>query len=83
MSARVSAGSSTGEQVTRESNGFEIVELDIRNRKPITRRHLERMIRDPISARFGQLSRFIRRWQPDVVSSHTFNWDTFPTIAAA
>jgi glycosyltransferase involved in cell wall biosynthesis len=83
-SRRVAHGSSDGlGYVARPAEGFETVEIDIRNHKPITRKHLERIFRNPISARRGELSQLIARWAPDLVGSHTFNWETFPAIAAA
>jgi glycosyltransferase involved in cell wall biosynthesis len=69
--------------VARSLEGFETTEVDIRNHKPVTRKHLERIFRNPLAARRGELSRLIGRWSPDLVSNHTFNWDTFPAIAAA
>jgi NAD(P)-dependent dehydrogenase (short-subunit alcohol dehydrogenase family) len=65
-------------QVERDTAGIEFLELSIRDHKPVTARHLERLLRNPLASRFGELSRFIAQWRPDVVSSNTFNWDTFP-----
>jgi glycosyltransferase involved in cell wall biosynthesis len=70
-------------QTERDIAGIEFLELSIRDHKRVTARHLERLVRNPLASRFGELSQFIARWRPDVVSSNTFNWDTFPAIAAA
>jgi glycosyltransferase involved in cell wall biosynthesis len=57
--------------------------LAIRGRKPVTWRHLERLLREPILLRRGELAQLVRRWAPDLVSNHTVDWDSFPTVATA
>src|SRR5579875_1473439 len=45
--------------------------LAIRGRKPVTWRHLERLLREPLLLRTGELAQLVRRWAPDLVSNHT------------
>lgn len=59
----------------------ECIYLEICGRKPVTLRHPERLFRRPRGV--DELAAVIRRWKPDVVSSHECEWDKFPTIAEA
>ncbi|MGO9056812.1 MAG: glycosyltransferase family 4 protein [Candidatus Binataceae bacterium] len=57
--------------------------IDIWNRKPLTHRHLETLYRIPYNARFGDLARLLRSWRPDIVNSHLYAWDRYPTVMSA
>ncbi len=59
------------------------VYINIWNRKPITHRHLETLYRIPYNARFGDLARLLREWRPDIVNSHLYAWDRYPTVLSA
>jgi glycogen(starch) synthase len=54
--------------------------LEIDGYKPISWRHLERLIRRPNGA---QLVDCLQRLRPDVVNSHVWDWDKFPAVADA
>jgi len=56
--------------------------LRIRPRKPATLLHPERLISEPLRARFSPLARLIAAIQPDIVNSHLYTWDRYPTVAA-
>jgi glycosyltransferase involved in cell wall biosynthesis len=43
-------------------------------------RHLERLIREPLQARAGELARVLTRWRPDLVHSHVWRWDKYPIL---
>ena len=63
--------------------GIECVYEEIWNRKPIGLRHLEALVRIPWHARFGGLAHILRSWRPDVVNSHLWAWDRYPTVMSA
>jgi glycosyl transferase family 4 len=54
---------------------------EIPGRKISSLRHPERLFRRPPGV--AELSRMIGGWRPDVVSSHEWQWDKFPTIGDA
>ncbi len=54
--------------------------LDIPARKPVTWRHPERLIRHPQTAAIVE---GLKRWRPDVVNSHAWDWDKIPTVISA
>ncbi len=60
--------------------GIECIYEEIWNRKPFGLRHLEALLRVPWHARFGGLARALRCWRPDVVNSHLWAWDRYPTV---
>jgi glycosyltransferase involved in cell wall biosynthesis len=60
--------------------GIECIYEEIWNRKPLGLRHLEALVRIPWHARFGGLARTVRCWRPDVVNSHLWAWDRYPTV---
>jgi glycosyltransferase involved in cell wall biosynthesis len=57
--------------------------LEIWNRKPLSARHLETLFRIPFNTRWGKLARFMREWKPDIVNSHLWAWDRYPTVMSA
>jgi glycosyltransferase involved in cell wall biosynthesis len=59
----------------------ECVYLDIPSRKPVTLRHFERLLRRPAGA--AEFAAFLERRRPDVINSHIWQWDKFPTVAQA
>jgi hypothetical protein len=63
--------------------GVECIYEEIWNRKPLGLRHLEALARIPWHARFGGLARVLRVWRPDVVNSHLWAWDRYPTVMSA
>ena len=63
--------------------GIECIYQEIWNRKPVGLRHLEALVRIPWHARFGGLAQILRRWRPDVVNSHLWAWDRYPTVMSA
>jgi glycosyltransferase involved in cell wall biosynthesis len=65
------------------NHSIECIYQNIWNRKPIGLRHLETLVRIPWHARFGGFARLLRTWQPDVVNSHLWAWDRYPTIVSA
>ena len=69
------------ERVGRQ--GVDCTYLEIWNRKPLSLRHLETLFRIPFHTRWGELARFIRDWEPDVVNSHLWAWDRYPTVMSA
>ncbi len=69
------------ERVGRE--GVVCTWIEIRRRKRFTWRHPERLLREPLAMRMSPLARLIREWSPDVVHSHVYEWDAYPTIVAA
>ncbi len=56
--------------------------LRIRPRKPATLLRPERLISEPLRARFGPLARLVAAARPDIVNSHLYTWDRYPTVAA-
>jgi len=69
------------ERVSRR--GVDCTYLDIWNRKPLSARHLETLFRIPYNTRWGALARFMREWNPDIVNSHLWAWDRYPTVMSA
>ena len=67
----------------RPRAGIECIYQEIWNRKPIGLRHLEALVRIPWHARFGGLAQVLRHWRPDVVNSHLWAWDRYPTVISA
>lgn len=63
--------------------GIECIYQEIWNRKPVGLRHLEALVRIPWHARFGGLAQLLRLWRPDVVNSHLWAWDRYPTVMSA
>jgi len=63
--------------------GIECIYDEIWNRKPLGLRHLEAFVRIPWHARFGGLAQVVRFWHPDVVNSHLWAWDRYPTVMSA
>lgn len=63
--------------------GIECTYGEIWNRKPLGLRHLETLVKIPWHARFGGLARVLRHWRPDVVNSHLWAWDRYPTVISA
>jgi glycosyltransferase involved in cell wall biosynthesis len=63
--------------------GIECIYQEIWNRKPLGFRHLETFFRIPWYARFGGLANALRYWRPDVVNSHLWAWDRYPTVMSA
>ena len=63
--------------------GIECIYQEIWNRKPVGLRHLETLVRIPWHARFGGLAQVLRRWRPDIVNSHLWAWDRYPTVISA
>jgi glycosyltransferase involved in cell wall biosynthesis len=63
--------------------GIQCIYEKIWNRKPLGIRHLEAIVRIPWHARFGGLAQFVRVWRPDVVNSHLWAWDRYPTVMSA
>jgi glycosyltransferase involved in cell wall biosynthesis len=63
--------------------GIECIYDEIWNRKPVGLRHLETLVRIPWHARFGGLAQVLRAWRPDVVNSHLWAWDRYPTVMSA
>ncbi|HJU09680.1 MAG TPA: glycosyltransferase family 4 protein [Candidatus Binataceae bacterium] len=63
--------------------GVECIYDEIWNRKPLGLRHLETLVRIPWHARFGGLAHAVRLWHPDVVNSHLWVWDRYPTVISA
>jgi glycosyltransferase involved in cell wall biosynthesis len=57
--------------------------LRIRPRKPLSVFHPERVFTEPLRARFGPLARLVAALRPDLVNSHLYAWDRYPTVAAA
>src|SRR5207244_7324150 len=56
---------------------------EIWNRKPVGLRHLETLVRIPWHAHFGGIARVLRVWRPDIVNSHLWAWDRYPTVMSA
>jgi glycosyltransferase involved in cell wall biosynthesis len=50
--------------------------------RPFSLRTPASFIRIALDSRVGELARFIRSFQPDIVNSHVFRWDKLPVIAA-
>ncbi|HTY56357.1 MAG TPA: glycosyltransferase family 4 protein, partial [Candidatus Binataceae bacterium] len=69
------------ERVAR--SGIDCTYFEIWNRKPLSLRHLETLFKVPFHTRWGELARFIRQWRPDVVNSHLWAWDRYPTVIGA
>jgi glycosyltransferase involved in cell wall biosynthesis len=67
----------------RQPRGIECVYEEIWNRKPLGLRHLEALVRIPWHTRFGGLAHMLRFWRPDVVNSHLWAWDRYPTVMSA
>jgi glycosyltransferase involved in cell wall biosynthesis len=67
----------------RPRPGVKCIYEEIWNRKPIGLRHLEALVRIPWHARFGGLAQVLRHWRPDVVNSHLWAWDRYPTVMSA
>jgi glycosyltransferase involved in cell wall biosynthesis len=67
----------------RPQPGIECIYEEIWNRKPVGLRHLETLVRIPWHARFGGLAQAVRFWRPDVVNSHLWAWDRYPTVMSA
>jgi glycosyltransferase involved in cell wall biosynthesis len=67
----------------RPHPGIECIYHEIWNRKPLGLRHLEALVRIPWYARFGGLAHVLRLWRPDVVNSHLWAWDRYPTVMSA
>jgi len=63
--------------------GIECIYEEIWNRKPLGLRHLEALVRIPWHARFGGFAHVLRFWRPDVVNSHLWAWDRYPTVMSA
>ena len=63
--------------------GVECIYEEIWNRKPLGLRHLEALVRIPWHARFGGLAHVVRFWRPDIVNSHLWAWDRYPTVMSA
>jgi glycosyltransferase involved in cell wall biosynthesis len=63
--------------------GIECIYQEIWNRKPLGLRHLEALVKIPWHARFGGLAHVLRFWRPDVVNSHLWAWDRYPTVISA
>jgi len=63
--------------------GIECIYQEIWNRKPLGLRHLEALVKIPWYARFGGLAHVLRFWRPDVVNSHLWAWDRYPTVMSA
>src|SRR6516164_4738095 len=63
--------------------GIECIYQEIWNRKPLGLRHLEALVKIPWHARFGGLAHVLRFWRPDVVNSHLWAWDRYPTVMSA
>ncbi|MBV8056299.1 MAG: glycosyltransferase family 4 protein [Deltaproteobacteria bacterium] len=63
--------------------GVECIYQEIWNRKPLGLRHLEALVKIPWHARFGGLAHVLRVWRPDVVNSHLWAWDRYPTVISA
>lgn len=55
--------------------------LRIRKRKPVSAAHAERLFSEPLRARFGSLARLVAAARPDVVNTHFYAWDRYPTVA--
>lgn len=68
------------ERTPRDGVGCTFVK--IRNRKPLSLRHLEMLWRVPFEARWGALARLISAWAPEVVNSQLCTWDRYPTVTA-
>ena len=69
-----------GEEVPRRSD-VDCTYLKLLSYKPrCSLRHIERLIREPLDARAGELARFLRRWRPDVAHSHVWRWDKYPAL---
>ncbi|HKV55881.1 MAG TPA: glycosyltransferase family 4 protein [Candidatus Binataceae bacterium] len=58
----------------------ECLYFEIPSRKPVSLRHLERIVKQPRALEFTE---YLGRERPDVVNSHIWQWDKFPTIASA
>jgi glycosyltransferase involved in cell wall biosynthesis len=69
------------ERIARD--GVDCTYLEIWNRKPLSLRHLETLFRIPFYTRWGEFARFLRDWRPDVVNSHLWAWDRYPTVMSA
>jgi glycosyltransferase involved in cell wall biosynthesis len=67
----------------RPRPGIECFYEEIWNRKPLGLRHLEVLVRIPWHARFSSLAYTLRSWRPDVVNSHLWAWDRYPTVISA
>jgi glycosyltransferase involved in cell wall biosynthesis len=63
--------------------GIECIYREIWNRKPLGLRHLETLVKIPWYACFGGLAQVLRLWRPDVVNSHLWAWDRYPTVISA
>jgi glycosyltransferase involved in cell wall biosynthesis len=63
--------------------GVECIYEEIWNRKPLGLRHLEALVKISWYAHFGGLARLLRVWRPDVVNSHLWAWDRYPTLMSA
>ncbi len=55
--------------------------LGIPSRRPVTLRHLERLWPVRFSSEARRLMGEIIAWRPQIVSSHCWSWDRFPTVA--
>jgi glycosyltransferase involved in cell wall biosynthesis len=58
----------------------ECVYLPIDGCKPVSWRHPERLLK---LSPMGPLRDFLCRWRPQIVNSHLWEWDKFPTAAKA
>jgi glycosyltransferase involved in cell wall biosynthesis len=59
----------------------EWLKLSIPNAKPVTWRHLERLLRQPRGTR--ELVEGLKRWKPDVVNYQVTSWDQIPIVTHA
>ncbi|HEY2663206.1 MAG TPA: glycosyltransferase, partial [Candidatus Binataceae bacterium] len=57
--------------------------LEIPSRQSVSLRHLERLVRSRRPANIRNLAAAIAEFEPQLVSSHCWSWDRFPTIADA
>jgi len=68
-------------QEIRRRSDVDLSYITLPNSKPSwSLRHLERLIREPIQARAGELARMLSRWRPDIVHSHVWRWDKYPLL---
>ena len=58
----------------------ECVYVEIPSRKAVSLRHLERLVKQPEAT---ALIDHLRRWRPDIVNTHIWQWDKFATVADA
>ncbi len=67
----------------RPRPGIDCIYQEIWNRKPLGIRHLEALLRIPWYRRFGGLAQILRLWRPDIINSHLWAWDRYPTVMSA